>query len=140
VPGLNPAHDLRCAGEIGPHAAAWWPAAHEQSRPNPAVLTARGASEKRWARSLRGARARGGTVARRPRAHRQFACHEGEGTRAVGGVRQARWEMAWLIEEVRCRWGGGERPARRRSDDGGRSDGDWRCSVLPCGSTSGRKR
>jgi hypothetical protein len=44
-------------------------------------------------------------------------------TRAVGGVHQARWEMARLTEEVGRRWGGGERPAWRRSDDGGRSDG-----------------
>jgi hypothetical protein len=121
---LNPAHGLQCAGETGPHAAARRPAAHGRSRPNPAVLTARGAG------------------AHRPRACWRLTCRvvEGKGTRVVGGVRRARWEMAWLTEEVGCRWGGGERPAQQRSDGGGRSDGGWRCSALPYGSKSGGRR
>jgi hypothetical protein len=38
----------------------------------------------------------------------RLACHgvEGEGMRAVGGVRWARWEMARLTKEVRRRRGG----------------------------------
>jgi hypothetical protein len=76
-------------------------------------------------------------VERRLRSHRRLACHgvEGEGMRVVGGVHRARREMAQLTEEVGRRWGGGERPARRRSEDG-----SWRCSALPYGSVSGRKR
>jgi hypothetical protein len=44
---------------------------------------------------------------------------EGEGTRAVGGVRRAKWEVAQLTEEVRRWWGGGEQSARLRRDCGG---------------------
>jgi hypothetical protein len=81
-------------------------------------------------------------VARQLRAHQRLTCRgvKVEGTRAVGGVCLARWEMARLTEEVEHRWGGGERPARRRSNGRGRSNGGWRSSVLPCGSVSGRKR
>jgi hypothetical protein len=119
------AHGLRCAGEIGPHAVARLPATHGRSRPNPAVLTACSAGATSWAWSPCGARARGDAVARRPRACQRLACRggEGEGTRVVGGVHRARWEMARLTEEVGRWWGGGERPARRRSDGGGRLDG-----------------
>jgi hypothetical protein len=135
VSGLNSAHGLRRAGETGPHAVAQQPAAHGQSWPNPAVLTTLGAGATRWVQSPRGAHARGGAVAHRPRARRRLTCHKGSGR-----VHRARWEMAWLTEEVGHRWGGGERPAWRRSDGGGRSDDGWRCSTLPCGSMRGRKR
>jgi hypothetical protein len=60
VPSLNLAHGLWRASETGPHAAARRPAAHRQSRPNPAMLTAHSAGATRWARSSRGTRARGG--------------------------------------------------------------------------------
>jgi hypothetical protein len=112
---LNRRHSV--GPQSGPHAAARRPAAH-------------------------GRLSRGSAVARRPRAHRRLACRgvEGDGTRAVGGVRRARWEMARLTKEVGRRWGGGGRLARRCSDGGGRSNGGWRCSTLHCGSVSGRKR
>jgi hypothetical protein len=63
-------------------------------------------------------------VAHRSRARRRLACRgvEGEGTRVVGGVRRARWELARLTKEVGRRLGGGERLARRCFDGGGRSD------------------
>jgi hypothetical protein len=118
---------LATCGEIGPPVAAQRPTAHGRSRPTPTVLTARGAGATRWARSPRSARVWGGAMARRPWAHRRLACRgvEVEGTRAVGGVRRARWEKARLTEGGGHQWGGGERLTRRCSNDGGRSDGGW---------------
>jgi hypothetical protein len=53
-------------------------------------------------------------------AHQWLTCYGvgGEGTKAVGGARRARWEVVWLTEEVGRRWGGGEQPTRQRSDGG----------------------
>jgi hypothetical protein len=47
--------------------------------------------------------AEAGAVARAATAHRRLAWHgvEGEGTKAVGGVRRARREMVRLTDEVR---------------------------------------
>jgi hypothetical protein len=63
------------------------------------------------------------------------------GSRARAG---GRWEgcagQGGKWRDSPRRSGIGERLTRRRCDDGGRSDGGWRCSVLPCGSASGRKR
>jgi hypothetical protein len=129
VSGLDPAHGLQRAGETGPHAAARRSATHGQSRPNPTVLTAHSVGATRLtgvARWRVGRGLTGGSLA--------------AGSRAMGGVHRARWETARLTEEVGRRWGGGERPARRCSNGGGRLDGSWRSSALPYDSASGRKR
>jgi hypothetical protein len=56
----------------------------------------------------------------------------------VGGAHRAKWELARLTEEVGRWWGGGEQPARWRSDDEGRLSRAGKTSALTCRLVRGR--
>jgi hypothetical protein len=98
--GPNPARGRRPIGRGGLlrqlAVSAWRPI----GRPGPAVAAAHGACVRARQGAVTAAEA--GTVARAATAHRRLAWHgvEGEGMRAVGGVRWARRETVRLTEEV----------------------------------------
>jgi hypothetical protein len=58
----------------------------------------------------------------------------------MGRMRQARWDVARLTEEVGRRWGGVEQLARRRSNGGGRLSREGKTPALTCRPVRGRGR
>jgi hypothetical protein len=93
------------------------------------------------ARGCDGARSPWSETARWRRRPQLMCCGvEGEGTKAVGGVCQARGEVALLTEEVGRQWGGGEQPTQQRSDGRGRLSRAGKTPVSTCRLVRGRGR
>jgi hypothetical protein len=96
---------LKTLHSVGPQISPC-PAAHGRNWPSPVGRATRGTSTMRWARSLRGAHARGGAVARRQGARRWTGRGKvlGSSTTAKRRLRGAKRAEVGLTEEVGRRW------------------------------------